>query len=150
MNSIFSEKEMKLHNLYMDLAIRISQMSYAVRKKVGCIAVRNGRITSMGWNGMPSGFDNVCEETVNGELVTKREVLHAELNLFSKIATSNDTVEGADLYVTLSPCFECSKLIMQTKIKRVFYNEEYRDASALEFLQKAGIEVYYLKEFNEK
>lgn len=134
----------------MDIAMRISHMSYAVRKKVGCIAVRNGRITSMGWNGMPTGFDNVCEETIDGELVTKREVLHAELNLFNKLSTSHDTAEGADLYVTLSPCFECSKLIIGSKIKRVFYNEEYRDPSAIEFLQKAGVEVFYLKEFNKE
>lgn len=126
----------------MDIATRISEMSYAKRKKVGCIAVKDGRIMSMGWNGTPSGFDNECEEIVNGEMVTKREVLHAELNMFSKIARCHDNVEGADLYVTLSPCFDCSKLIMQSGIKRVFFKEEYRDNSAIFFLEKANVEVY--------
>lgn len=141
----FSLKELKLHSLYMDIATRISEMSYAQRKKVGCIAVKDGRIMSMGWNGTPSGFDNECEEMVNGESVTKREVLHAELNMFSKIARSHENVDGADLYVTLSPCFDCSKLIMQSGIKRVFFKEEYRDNSALDFLAKANVDVYLVK-----
>lgn len=141
----FSEKELKLHNLYMDIALRISQMSYAIRKKVGCIAVKDGRIISMGWNGTPSGFDNNCEtENENGELVTKKEVLHAELNLFSKLAKSHESIVDADLYVTLSPCFDCSKLIMQAGVKRVFFNEMYRDTSALEFLNKANIKIYQI------
>ena len=143
-SSIFNPKEMKLHSLYMDIATRISEMSYAQRKKVGCIAVKDGRIMSMGWNGTPSGFDNDCEEWNGTELVTKREVLHAELNMFAKIAKSHENVENADLYVTLSPCFECSKLIMQSGIKRVFFKEEYRDKSAVDFLEKANIEVYML------
>lgn len=141
----FTPKELKLHSLYIDIAERISMMSYAIRKKVGCIAVKDGRIISMGWNGTPHGFDNSCETIdQNGNMVTKKEVLHAELNMFAKIAKSHDRVDGADLYVTLSPCVECSKLIMQSGIKRVFFKETYRDTTAIEFLEKANIEIYQL------
>lgn len=135
---------MKLHNLYMDIAVRVSEMSYAQRKKVGCIAVKDGRIMSMGWNGTPAGFDNACEEMIDGQLVTKMEVLHAELNMFSKIAKCHESVKHADLYVTLSPCTECAKLIIQSEIKRVIFKEEYRDNRAIMFLEKANIEVFML------
>lgn len=140
----FTPKEMRLHNLWMDIAERISQMSYAQRKKVGCVAVKDGRIISSGWNGTPYGFDNTCEEEIDGVLVTKKEVLHAELNMYAKIAASHENIKGADIYVTLSPCMECSKLIMQTKIKRVFFKELYRDDSAIVFLEKAGVEIFQM------
>ncbi len=133
----------KMNKLYMDIAIRLSEMSYAQRKKVGAILVKDDNILSFGWNGMPSGFDNCCEyQGLQNGLTTKKEVTHAELNIFAKLS-KNGTIGTKDstLYVTLSPCFECSKLIVQSGVKIVYYLEEYRDSSPIEFLQKAGVEV---------
>lgn len=153
-----------IHKVYMNIAAQIGQLSYAERKKVGCILVKDGTIISHGYNGTPYGFENLCEELKttyydsptgaeilqdqgydisNGiamKLVTKAEVLHAESNAISKVAKSSNSSEDADLYVTLSPCFECSKLIIQAGIKRVFYREEYRLRNGLELLEKAGIQ----------
>jgi dCMP deaminase len=143
----FSNKNLKLHIMYLDIAKRISEMSFAERKKVGCVSVKNGRIISMGWNGMPSKFTNVAEIKKDGQLVTKKEVIHAEMNMFAKLAKSNDSIEGADLYVTLSPCFECSKLIMQSGIKRVFFIEKYRDNSPFIFLKRAKIKIYDMSNY---
>lgn len=153
-----------INKVYMNIAEEISQLSYAERKKVGCILVKDGTIISHGYNGTPYGFENDCEEYEeryyendvgaellqdygyildNGiarKLVTKREVLHAESNAISKVAKSSNSSEDADLYVTLSPCFECAKLIIQSGIKRVFYREEYRQKDGLDLLIKAGIQ----------
>lgn len=125
------------HKTYLEIAQLIGNHSYAERKKVGAIIVKAGRIISTGYNGTPSGFDNICE--VNG--TTKPEVLHAESNAIAKCAKSVESSEGSVLYVTLSPCFECCKLIIQSGIKEVYFSEMYRDPSGLELLSKANI--YY-------
>jgi dCMP deaminase len=164
-----TEKEKKYHNFYMDIAERCSLMSFAERKKVGCVIVKDGNIIAMGWNGMPSGMNNKCEEKIqcsycdgkglidiaydkvncshcNGTgytLVTKPECLHAELNALSKLAKSNNSAEGATLYVTLSPCVDCAKLIIQSGIKTVAFKELYRDLSGIDLLEKCGIKVIY-------
>ena len=131
--------------LYIDIADRISQMSKAKRKKVGAVLVKDNNIISFGWNGMPSGFDNCCENELDE---TKPEVIHAEFNIIAKLARSLGSSDGATLYLTLSPCFECSKLIIQSRIVRVVYKEEYRDVRPLEFLKTAGISVELFKEKN--
>jgi dCMP deaminase len=138
-------KDERYNSTYMETAYVFSKLSHAVRKKVGCVAVKDGNIIAHGWNGMPKGFPNVCEDTTDGQLVTKREVLHAELNTLSKLAKGTQSSEGSDIYVTLSPCVECSKLIIQAGIKRVFYHEEYRDTSGIALLIKAGVEVNKLE-----
>ena len=108
--------------------------------------VKDSSIIADGFNGTPSGFDNCCEEMVDGELVTKKCVLHAEANALTKVARSNNSSDGATLYVTASPCLECSKLIIQSGIKRVVYGEEYRIMDGVELLKRAGIEVEFLND----
>lgn len=125
----------KWHKTYLGIAKLISKHSYAKRKRVGAILVKADRIISIGFNGTPSGFENVCEE--NG--VTKQEVLHAESNAIAKCAKSTENSEGSILYVTLSPCMECSKLIIQCGIKEVYFCELYSDTNGLDLLAKAGI-----------
>jgi dCMP deaminase len=108
---------------------------------VGALIVKNKMIISDGYNGTPSGFENVCEDEAG---VTKPYVMHAEANAITKIARSNNSSEGSTMYVTASPCIECAKLIIQAGIKRVIYSEKYRLVDGLELLQKAGVEVIYL------
>jgi dCMP deaminase len=136
-------KEIRYNKAYMRTAMVFSELSHAVRKKVGCIAVKDGNIIAHGFNGMPKGMTNECEEFDFDvkQLVTKKECLHAELNVLSKLARGTQSSEGSDLYVTLSPCVECSKLIIQSGIRKVYYFEEYRDTSGIEFLQEAGVQV---------
>jgi dCMP deaminase len=122
----------------MGTAELISSASHANRKKVGAIIVKDNRIISTGYNGTPSGFDNQCE--VND--ITKPEVLHAESNAIAKCAKSNESTEGSTMYVTLSPCFNCSKLIIQCGIKQVFYKEDYTNDEGLKLLKKANIYVF--------
>jgi len=129
----------KLDEAYMHCARAIAALSYAERKKVGAIVVTDGHIIAEGCNGTYSGADNQCE-TDDG-LVTKPEVLHAESNAIAKIAKSTNSSQDATLYVTCSPCYECSKMIIQAGIKRVVYDEEYRLAEGLALLRKAGIVV---------
>lgn len=126
------------HNTYIKIAELISFHSKAEKKKVGAILVKDKRIISIGINGTPSGFDNTCE--IDG--VTKREVLHAESNCISKCAKSNESSEGSVLYTTVSPCFECAKLIIQCGIIEVYYKEKYHDLTGLDLLTKANIKVY--------
>ena len=123
--------------LYLDIAERVSDMSHCLKKKVGCVLVRDGRIISMGWNGMPRGFNNVCE--TNGK--TKQEVIHAEENAIAKVAKSSDTSDHATLFSTMAPCVECAKLIIQSGISRVVYNNRYRYDIGLELLESAGVKV---------
>ena len=130
-------KPERYEQLYLDLASRISEMSHCKRNRVGCVLVRGGRILSMGWNGMPSGFDNVCE--IGKE--TRAEVIHAEENAVAKIACSTDTSEGATLYTTLAPCVECAKLLIQSKVCKVVYNNRYRFDAGIDLLNHAGVEV---------
>jgi dCMP deaminase len=131
-------KQNKYDKAYLRIAAEWSKLSYCKRKQVGAIIVRDKMIISDGYNGTPSGFENCCE---NEEGLTQWYVLHAEANAILKVARSTQTCENATLYITLSPCKECSKLIHQSGIKRVVYKEGYKDTSGLDFLVKAGIEV---------
>ena len=123
-----------------------AENSYCVRRKVGALLVRNQMIISDGYNGTPSGFENVCEDDNN---VSKPYVLHAEANAISKVARSSNSSDGATLYVTASPCMECSKLIIQAGIKRVVYGEKYRLMDGVELLKRAGIQVDYMPDETE-
>ena len=119
-------------------------LSHCERKKVGAIIVKNGMIISDGFNGTPTGFDNHCEDE---EGYTKWYVLHAEANAILKVAKSTNSCEGATLYLTLSPCKDCAKLIHQSGIKRLVYIKEYKDSSGLKFLKKAGVELTKINPF---
>ncbi|HEX9980000.1 MAG TPA: dCMP deaminase family protein [Flavobacterium sp.] len=128
----------KYDKAYLRIAKEWGQLSHCKRRKVGAIIVRDRMIISDGYNGTPSGFENCCEDD---EGLTRWDVLHAEANAILKVARSTQSCEGATLYITLSPCRECSKLIHQSGIKRVVYQTGYRDTSGLDFLRKAGVEV---------
>ena len=117
------------------MALEWSKLSYCKRRKVGALIVKDRMIISDGYNGTPTGFENVCEDDDN---YTKWYVLHAEANAILKVAASTQSTKGATLYVTLSPCTECSKLIFQSGIIRVVYHEQYKDKSGLDFLERAG------------
>ena len=129
----------------MDVAKRFSQLSYAQRLKVGAIIVKDDRIVAYGYNGMPSGWDNNCEE----ENKTRPEVLHAESNAIAKLARSNDSGLDADIFITHSPCIECAKLIYQSGIKRVYFGEEYRSTDGLDFLTASKINVIQVDTITE-
>ena len=133
-----NDKQKKYDVAYLRIAQEWGKLSYCKRRQVGAIIVKNNMIISDGFNGTPTGFDNECEDENN---YTKWYVLHAEANAITKVSASTQSSEGSTLYVTLSPCTDCSKLIHQAKIKRVVYNEQYKDTSGLEFLEKAGVEV---------
>ncbi len=162
---------------YLRIALAVGSRSYAVRHKVGSVIVKDDQIISDGFNGTPHGFDNCCENEVKCDvdpsdsldggasicmtynddcnkcphhyLVTKPEVLHAESNAITKLARSTQSSEGATLYVTLSPCFDCAKLIIQSGIKRVVYMEKYRSEDGLKLLEKAGIQVEQIENIND-
>ena len=138
-----SEKKKKYDKAYLRIAKEWGQLSYCQRKKVGAIIVKDKMIISDGYNGTPSGFENCCEDEHHN---TKWYVLHAEANAILKVARSTQTCDGATLYITLSPCKECSKLIHQSGIKRVVYLNEYKDNSGLDFLRKAGVEVDHIED----
>ena len=137
------DKQQKRDYLYMRMARTWAENSYCVRRKVGALLVKNQMIISDGYNGTPSGFENICEDENN---VSKPYVLHAEANALTKVARSNNCSNGATLYVTASPCLECSKLIIQSGIKRVVYGEEYRLKDGVELLKRAGVTVEYLND----
>ena len=128
----------KFDDKYMEMAAVWATNSYCKRRQVGALLVKDRMIISDGYNGTPSGFENICEDE-NG--VTKPYVLHAEANAITKVAKSGNSSEGATLYVTASPCLECSKLIIQSGIKRVVYRDEYRLTDGIDLLRKAGITV---------
>ena len=134
-------KQNKFDKSYMEMAFVWANNSYCERRKVGALIVKDRMIISDGYNGTPSGFENVCEEENN---TTKPYVLHAEANAITKVAKSNNSSNGATLYVTDSPCMECSKLIIQSGIKRVVYSREYRITDGLDLLKRAGIELVKL------
>ena len=131
-------KKQRYDSAYIKMAAQWSNLSHCDRKKVGAIIVKDGMIIADGYNGTPSGFDNCCENDA-GE--THWYVLHAEANAILKLAKSNNSAEGATLYITLSPCRDCSKLIHQAGIVRVVYRDEYKDTSGIEFLKSANVEV---------
>ena len=132
------DKTKKYDVAYLKMAETWGKLSYCKRRQVGAIIVKNRMIISDGYNGTPTGFENICEDEDN---YTKWYVLHAEANAILKVASSTQSCDGATLYVTLSPCRECSKLIHQSGISRVVYSEAYKDVSGVEFLKKAGVIV---------
>lgn len=136
-----TEKQALLDIRYLRMAYIWAENSYCKRRKVGALLVKEKMIISDGYNGTPEGFENICEEEDN---VTKAYVLHAEANAITKIAKSNNNSLGATLYVTASPCPECSKLIIQSGIKRVVYAEEYRHTQGLDWLKRANIEIVHI------
>ena len=143
MSSMKEKKQLKYDKAYLRIASEWSKLSYCKRKQVGAIIVRDRMIISDGYNGTPSGFENCCEDN---EGLTHWYVLHAEANAILKVAHSTQTCENATLYITLSPCKECSKLIHQSGIKRVVYLNGYHDNSGLDFLTKAGVVVDQLED----
>lgn len=128
----------KFDDKYLAMASIWAENSYCKRRKVGALIVKDRMIISDGFNGTPSGFENICEDESG---VTKPYVLHAEANAISKVAKSGNSSEGATLYITASPCMECAKLIVQAGIKRVVYRDEYRLMDGVELLKRAGVEV---------
>lgn len=142
-----SKKQKKYDVAYMRMALEWAKLSHCKRKQVGALIVKKRMIISDGFNGSPTGFDNNCEDE-NGN--TKWHVLHAEANAILKVASSTQSCRGATLYITLSPCKDCSKLIHQSEIKRVVFHQAYKDTSGLDFLEKAGVEITHLKELNEE
>ncbi len=140
------KKQRELDLRYMRMAAIWAENSYCQRRKVGALIVKDKMIISDGYNGTPAGFENVCEDE-NG--LTKPYVLHAEANAITKIARSGNSSEGATLYVTTSPCIECSKLIIQAGIKRVVYSVKYRVTDGLDLLERAGVETVFLQENEE-
>ena len=134
------DKQKELDSRYLRMARIWSENSYCQRRRVGALIVKDKRIISDGYNGTPSGFENVCEDE---DHLPKPYVLHAEANAITKIARSNNNSDGSTLYVTDSPCVECSKLIIQAGIRRVVYAREYRLTDGIELLRRAGIEVEY-------
>lgn len=132
------QKQNKYDKAYLKMAVEWSKLSYCKRKQVGAIIVKDRMIISDGYNGTPSGFENCCEDD---EGLTQWYVLHAEANAILKVAKSTQTCENATLYITLSPCKDCSKLIHQAGIKRVVYCNGYHDSSGIDFLEKAGVVV---------
>ena len=135
------EKQRLLDSRYLRMAFTWAENSYCTRRQVGALLVKDKMIISDGYNGTPSGFDNVCED---GNDVTFPYVLHAEANAITKVARSNNSSEGSTLYVTTSPCMECSKLIIQAGIKRVVFLEYYRLSEGLDLLKRAGVEICYI------
>ncbi len=134
-------KQLELDKRYLRMAAIWAENSYCHRRKVGVLIVKDKMIISDGYNGTPSGFENVCEDDNN---VTKPYVLHAEANAITKIARSGNSSEGATMYATAAPCIECAKLIIQAGIRRVVYSEEYRLEDGINLLKRAGIELVYL------
>jgi|SRR5699024_1935628 len=140
------KKQLKFDKAYLRIAREWGKLSYCKRKQVGAVIVKDRMIISDGYNGTPSGFENDCEDENN---LTKWYVLHAEANAILKVAASTQSSKGATLYITYSPCKECSKLIHQSGIKRVVFQNNYKDDSGLSFLEKAGVEITQIAELEE-
>lgn len=141
----------KFIKLYMDWAGRTAELSHAVRLQVGAVIVKDDTVISYGYNGMPAGWDNNCEDVVQHSddtvtLKTKPEVLHAESNAIAKLAKSSNSGAGADIFITHAPCLDCAKLVYQAGIKHVYFGTAYRDDSGIKFLEKSGVEVKQIKE----
>lgn len=139
------EKQLKFDKAYLRIANEWGKLSHCKRKQVGALIVKDRMIISDGYNGTPSGFENYCEDD---EGYTKWYVLHAEANAILKVASSTQSCQGATLYITMSPCRECSKLIHQAGITRIVYEIGYKDNSGLDFLEKAGIELNQVTELD--
>ena len=136
------EKQRQLDSRYMRMARIWAENSYCIRRQVGALIVKDKMIISDGYNGTPSGFENICEDEAG---LTKPYVLHAEANAITKVAKSANNCEGATLYITASPCIECSKLIIQAGIKRVVYSDDYHKSEGLDLLRRVGIEIAQIK-----
>ena len=136
-----NDKQSKLDVRYLRMARIWAENSYCKRRQGGALVVKDKMIISDGYNGTPSGFENVCEDDNN---VTKPYVLHAEANAITKLARSNNNSDGATIYITASPCIECAKLIIQAGIRRVVYGEQYRLTDGIDLLRRAGIEVVFM------
>lgn len=143
---ITEEKRLRYDKAYLRMAQTWAELSHCERKKVGALIVRDGRIISDGYNGTPAGFPNCCE---NQQGETEWYVLHAEANAILKVARSTNDCSGATLFITLSPCKDCSKLVLQAGIKRVVYMTEYKDTTGVDFLKSAGVEVVHIPDPNE-
>lgn len=141
------KKQLRYDKAYLRMALQWGQLSHCNRKQVGALIVKNSMIISDGYNGTPTGFDNCCEDDNEKTLWY---VLHAEANAIMKVAKSTNNSDGATLYITLSPCRECSKLVLQSGIKRVVYMKAYKDDSGLKFLEKAGIEIQQITNLEEE
>ena len=139
-------KQLAIDKRYLGMARIWATNSYCIRRKVGALLVKDKMIISDGYNGTPSGFENECEEENN---TTKSYVLHAEANAITKVAKSNNSSDGSTLYITTSPCMECSKLIIQAGITRVVYDEKYRITDGLDLLERAGIELVHIPDSSE-
>ncbi len=135
------DKQETLDKRYLRMARIWAENSYCQRRQVGCLMVKDKMIISDGFNGTPAGFENICEDEAG---VTKPYVLHAEANAITKVARSNNSSEGATLYITASPCMECSKLIIQAGITRVVFNDLYRLADGIDLLRRAGVECVHI------
>ncbi len=141
-----NDKQLQLDKRYLRMATIWAENSYCTRRKVGAIIVKDRMIISDGYNGTPSGFENICENENN---ITKPYVLHAEANAITKVARSNNSSNDSTLYITASPCLECAKLIIQSGIKRVVFNELYRITDGIDLLKRANIECVYIENINE-
>ena len=139
-------KQLKYDKAYLKMATEWGKLSHCNRKKVGALIVKDRMIISDGFNGTPTGFENYCEDEAG---YTKWYVLHAEANAILKVASSTQSCKGATLYITLSPCKECSKLIHQSGIVRVVYHKKYKDDSGLQFLNKAGIVLDHIEDLSD-
>jgi len=142
---VTEEKKMRYDKAYLRMAQTWAELSHCERKKVGALIVRDGRIISDGYNGTPAGFPNCCEDQQGN---TEWYVLHAEANAILKVARSTNDCSGATLFITLSPCKDCSKLVLQAGIKRVVYMMEYKDTMGVDFLKSAGVEVVHIPDPN--
>lgn len=140
-SDIRHQKQDTIDRRYLRMARIWAENSYCQRRKVGAIIVKNSMIISDGFNGTPSGFENICEDEAD---ITKPYVLHAEANAITKVARSNNSSDGATLYITASPCMECAKLIIQAGIVRVVFNEVYRITDGIELLRRAGVECCHI------
>lgn len=138
-----NKKQRKYDIAYLKMAKEWAKLSHCKRKQVGALIVKDKMIISDGYNGTPTGFENLCEDE---EYATKWYVLHAEANAILKVASSTQSCKGATLYITMSPCKECSKLIHQSGMKRLVYANAYKDETGLQFLKKAGVELVHIKE----
>ncbi len=136
------DKQLQFDKSYLQMAGVWAENSYCQRRKVGALIVKDRMIISDGYNGTPCGFENVCEDE-NG--ITKPYVLHAEANAITKVAKSNNSSDGATLYVTAAPCVECAKLIIQSGIRRVVYRDSYRITDGLDLMERAGIEILQIE-----
>ena len=141
------EKQDRYDRAYLRLAKEWAKLSHCKRKQVGAVIVKDSTIIADGYNGTPTGFENECED-YHGE--TKWYVLHAEANAILKVARSSNKVNGATLYLTNSPCKDCSKLVLQAGIKRLVYIDKYKDTSGIDFLEKAGLAIKQINDLNEK